>query len=318
MIVIRAPVRRLVILSMWLCLALICSPHSLASQFVAIGEVTVSKTGDAAYTEAMQIALTRATGKRIAKDDPAMGTLLASAQRYIQIYRPAVGAVAGRVTFDSVALERAILAVGQSLWSKDRPLLLGVVTAVSPSLDPMLINSSLESAALERGLPLKLSTASAAGLPLDEYVSAEAAIGAARRLGADAALLGREDGTEWEWTLFDGNSVVVFTGGVPAGVEGAANTFATSARALAAQESGNTMLQVSNVTDLKDYVQLQNLLTAIPGVSEVVVFEVSNVSVVFRVQSAGGRQALMETLAENVYFHALPSVAERLHYRFEH
>ena len=167
-----------------------------ATQTVVIGEVEVQSTGDAAYVEAMRAAIVRTTGRRSAATDPAFATLIQDARRYVQIFRPPTGGNLARITLDVVAIERAIAALGQTTWSRERPVVLGVITAAPEGADPGTVRAQLERAAIERGLPLRLSSAAAAGVTPGTVVTPEAALLAARRAGADVALVGAADGAE--------------------------------------------------------------------------------------------------------------------------
>ncbi|NCW22095.1 MAG: DUF2066 domain-containing protein, partial [Gammaproteobacteria bacterium] len=237
-----------------------------ATQTVVIGEVEVQSTGDAAYVEAMRAAIVRTTGRRSAAADPAFATLIQDARRYVQIFRPPTGGNPARITLDVVAIERAIAALGQTTWSRERPVVLGVITAAPEGADPGTVRAQLERAAIERGLPLRLSSAAAAGVTPGTVVTPEAALLAARRAGADVALVGAADGAEWQWTLFDGASATVFYGDVAAGVEGAADTLALGSLAAVAQPLGEAEFHVRGVRSLKDYADVQKLLVAMPAI----------------------------------------------------
>ncbi|MCX7052533.1 MAG: DUF2066 domain-containing protein, partial [Proteobacteria bacterium] len=222
-----ANLRRRLWLAVPLCLAMLAGPpRAVAAQAVAVGEVTTDIGGDAAFAEGMRTVLVRLTGRRQAATDPVFAPLVSGARRYVQVYRPPSGSAPSRITFDVAAVERAVVALGQTTWTRTRPVVLGVIIQPPAGADPGKVRAELEAAASERGLPLKLSSASSAGLPAQAQVAAPEAIAAARRLGADALLLGTVDGPDWQWTLFEGGAMTVFTGGPAAGVEGAADHFA--------------------------------------------------------------------------------------------
>jgi hypothetical protein len=221
---------------------LLCAASVPAAQPAAIGEVTVQSTGEAGFAEAMRIVLVRLTGRRAAATDPALAPLVRDARRYVQIVRPATGSSAPRITLDAAAIERSLLALEQPLWARERPVVLGVIATAPAGADAAATRTALENAALERGLPLRLMSASSAGLTAGSAVDASAALAAARRAGADVALLGEADGAEWQWTLFDGVAPAVFTGGVTAGIEGAADTLAIGAQAAARAANWSTTI----------------------------------------------------------------------------
>lgn len=268
-----------------------------AAQTVAIGEVEVEASGEAAYVEAMRAALVRITGRRSAANDPAFASLLQDARRYAQIVRPPSAGNPARITLDVAAIERVVSSLGQSVWSRERPLVLGVVSAAPPGADPATVRAELERAATARGLPLRLSPAAAVGLAPGAAVSAESALLAARQAGADAALIGEADGGEWQWTLFDGMAVTVFHGDAAVGVEGAADTLALGSLAAAAQPLGETEFQVRGVRSLKDYADVQKLLVASPAIKSAELIVADGDDAWFRVVVSGGASGLAEALA---------------------
>ncbi|MFM8845182.1 MAG: DUF2066 domain-containing protein [Gammaproteobacteria bacterium] len=273
------------------------SGAATATQTVVIGEVEVQSSGDAAYVEAMRAALVRATGRRSAATDPAFATLLQDARRYVQIFRPATGSNPARITLDVVAIERVIAALGQTTWSRERPVVLGLITAAPEGADPALVRAQLERAALDRGLPLRLVSAVAAGVTPGVAVTPEAALLAARRAGADVALVGTADGAEWQWTLFDGASATVFYGDVAVGVEGAADNLALGSLAAVAQPLGEAEFRVRGVRSLKDYADVQKMLVAMPAIKSADLVATDAEGAWFRVEVSGGAAGLAEALA---------------------
>ena len=265
-----------------LCLTMLAgAPRSMAAQAVAVGEVTTASGGDAAFAEGMSTVLVRLTGRRQAATDPLFAPLVAGARRYVQVYRPPSGAAPARITFDVAAVERAVVALGQTIWTRTRPMVVGVIIQPPAGADPGKVRTELETVASERGLPLKLSSASAAGLPAQAQVAAPEAIAAARRLGGDALLLGTADGPDWQWTLFEGGAMTVFTGGPAAGVEGAADHFA---------------LGVEGIGSLADLVRVQRLLESLPGARNTTVVAVGGPRTRFRVEIPRGSEGLTEAL----------------------
>ncbi len=272
-------------------------PPASAMQSVAIGEVAVTASGDEAFAEAMRVVLVRATGRRSAASDPVFVPLLRDANRYVQILRPASSGNPARITLDAAAVERAITALGQSVWPRQRPLVLTVVTQAPAGADPAIVREQLERAANERGLPLRLSSAAAAGLTAGTTVSAEAALLAARRAGADVALIGEADGSEWQWSLVDGSTVTVFNGDAASGVEGAADTLALGSLAAVAQPIAEAELRVSGIRSLKDYAAAQRILEAAPAIKSVSLVASEVDAVIFRVEVSGGAAGLVTALA---------------------
>jgi len=273
-----------------------------ASQTVAIGEVEVSATGEAAYLEAMRIALIRLSGRRAAADDPVFAPLLQDARRYVQIVRPPSQGSAARITLDAVAIERAITGLRQPVWSRERPVVLGVVSIAPPGADPVQVRSRLEQAASERGLPLRLSAATAVGLVPGRTVSTEDAIAAARRAGAEFALVGEAEGSEWQWTLFDGSTATVFQGDVTAGVEGATDLIAINSLAAVSQPVAEAEVRIGGVLTLKDYAEVRRLLVALPAIKAADLVATDGDGALFRVEVAGGVPGLIDALAAQPRF----------------
>lgn len=288
-----------------------------ATQSVAIGEVAVTSAGDEAFAEAMRTALVRATGKRAAAQDPAFAALRADPRRYVQIFRPASAGSAAVVVFDIAAIERGIEAAGRAVWSRERPLVLVAIVSAPPGADPATVRAALEAAGSARGLPLRLSSAQSAGLQSGEEPSAQAALAAARRAGADVALIGQADGSEWQWTLFDGEGSVVFPGGVAAGIDGTAETLSSLSHAVVARAESAVILRIDGVRTLADHVRVQRAASALTGVRGVVPLEVEAERASFRLQVAGGAAALLEALKGVRPFASPVASGERVDVRFE-
>jgi hypothetical protein len=275
---------------------LVASPSDAsAAQAVNVGEVTVTGSGDAAFADGMRTTLVRLTGRRQAANDPVFAPLIAGARRYVQVYRPPSGAMPARITFDAAAIERAVTALGQPVWSRTRPVVLGVVSRPPEGADPAKVRADLENAAQQRGLPLKLASAASAGLAGLPVVSSTDAIAAARKAGAEATLLGTADGAEWQWTLFEGGATTVFTGGVAAGIEGAADHFALGAAAPSGPGVA-TVLEVQGIASLADVVKVQRLLESLPGARNVSAIAVGGAETRFRLEIPRGAEGLAEAL----------------------
>ena len=300
-----ANLRRRLWLAVPLCLAMLAGPpRAVAAQAVAVGDVTTDIGGDAAFAEGMRTVLVRLTGRRQAATDPVFAPLVSGARRYVQVYRPPSGSAPARITFDVAAVERAVVALGQTTWTRTRPVVLGIIIQPPAGADPGKVRAELEAAASERGLPLKLSSASSAGLPAQAQVAAPEAIAAARRLGADALLLGTVDGPDWQWTLFEGGAMTVFTGGPAAGVEGAADHFALGVAAASGPGSA-AELEVEGIGSLADLVRVQRLLESLPGARNTTVVALGGPRTRFRVEIPRGSEGLAEALL------ARPELARR-------
>jgi hypothetical protein len=288
-----------------------------AAQVVRTGEVTVSLTEQsAAFQEAMRVALVRITGRRDADQDPAFAPLLADARRFVQIFRPLPGGSGTQVTLDSAALERAVAAAGRATWPRERPVALVVIVQPPPGADAAGVRRALEDTAALRGLPLLLSSAQSAGLAGSGPVDAAAALAAARRLGADVALVGQADGTQWRWAFHDGGGSETFTGPVGAGIDGAVDRLAAATEALMQQPESDALVQVNGVASLRDHAQVSRLLAASAGVRAVSLLEAGAGYAVYRVLARGGGDGLAAALASNSRLRPATDATGRLAYQY--
>src|ERR1700716_984324 len=114
-----------------LCCAISCS--AWAGRPVRVYEVDL-KGGQspASVQDAMREALVRATGRRESASDPAFANLISEAQNYVKSYSPATRGQS-QVIFDGVAVERAIVAAGRSVWDRNRPFTLVVLYPPPPT-----------------------------------------------------------------------------------------------------------------------------------------------------------------------------------------
>jgi len=288
-----------------------------ASETVVVGDVAVSSGGEAGFAEAMRKTLVRATGRRDAAADPVFAPLIADAGRYVQILRPATSQSAARVTLDGEAIGRAIERLGQPVWSSERPVVLGVILSAPSGAEPARVRTELEAAAEERGLPLRLSSAASAGLRADMTLEPAAVLDAARRLGADLALIGQADGRQWQWTLIDGATSTVFPGNTSDGVHGAADILAVASQMVLAQPVGITTLRITGLDSWVSQRAAERLLIGIVGVKRIEVIEVAAGSGLFVVHSAGGEAMLVDSLLRQSRLKREPGSRERLIYRFE-
>ena len=288
-----------------------------AAQTVSIGEVAVTAAGEEAFVEAMRVVLVRATGKRAAPKDAAFAPLLADPRRYVQIFRPGSAAAPAVVVFDTAALERAITAAGRSVWSTERPVVLVIVLSAPTGADPMAVKGALEAAGFARGLPLRFTNAQAAGFKAGDEPTGETVLAVARRLGADAALIGQADGQEWQWTLFDRAGSSVFPGAVTAGVEAAAELLSSSAQAAEVLAESYVTLRVAGVSSLADHVRAQRLAAALAGVRGVWPLEVETERASFRLSVAGGTPALLDALKSVPQLSGSQAAGDRIDVRLE-
>ncbi len=285
----------------------------VAAEPVRFNEVTVPAAEQAvAFEEAMRAALVRATGRRDAATDPALQSLVGDAARYVQIYRPARAGSGTQVTFDAAALERAIVAAGRSVWPRDRPVALVVIVQPPPGADPATARRALEDAGAARGLPLRLSSAQAAGLAGSTEVGGDAALAAAQRLGANVALVGRGDETGWRWAYHAPGQLLEFDGGIEAGIDGAADALASAALAVLAQPEDDVLVEVRGVDGLADYAEAARLLGAVTGVRTASLVESTGSEAVFLVRARGGADGLAAALSQSTALRAIDVSRDRL------
>lgn len=290
-----------------------------ASESVSTGEVLVNATEpNAAFEQAMRIALVRITGSRDAAQDPALAPLIASARRYVQIYRPAAAGSGTQVTLDAAAIERVVMAAGRGVWPKERPSVLLILPEAQTGADAASLRRALEDAASQRGLPLVLSSAAAAGIAAG--VEATTAMAVARRLGADAALLGQPDPNDsagWSWTFYGAGGREDFTGGLTSGIDNVADRLAATTQAAVQQPSQETLVRIAGVGSLRDYAEVSRLLTGAAGVRSVALIEAGNGGAVYRVSVRGGGDGLAVTLASSARLRPTTDASGRVAYQFQ-
>ncbi|NBX41198.1 MAG: DUF2066 domain-containing protein, partial [Gammaproteobacteria bacterium] len=229
-----------------------------------------------------------------------------------------IGAAAPAVVvFDTAALERAITAAGRSVWATERPVVLVIVLSAPTGADPVAVKGALEAAGFARGLPLRFTNAQAAGFKAGDEPTGETVLAVARRLGADAALIGQADGQEWQWTLFDRAGSSVFPGAVTAGVEAAAELLSSSAQAAEVLAESYVTLRVAGVSSLADHVRAQRLAAALAGVRGVWPLEVETERASFRLSVAGGTPALLDALKSVPQLSGSQAAGDRIDVRLE-
>src|SRR5690606_18198294 len=107
------------------------------------------------------------------------------------------------VSLDGDAIDSAILAAGRVLWSAERPLTLVVLEVAPGAVIDAGVQAAIEAAAGDRGLPVSIVPAATLNLGSAALASREMLLPAAKRLGADAVLVGRGNGgaaSIWQWS----------------------------------------------------------------------------------------------------------------------
>jgi hypothetical protein len=286
------------------------APWSALARPVRVYDVTVTDRSQPALQEAMRQALVRATGHREAASDPALASIVESAQTYVKGYtKGAQGQT--QVSFDGPALERALAAAGRGVWSADRPFTFVSLYPVPARDAAESVREQLEQAAARRGLSISLvpiPVVDASG----RDVAPDALLAAAQRAGAEALLVGRSDGagSQYRWTLYTSLSSPTWSGTLTAGIDGAVETLAPPLNAQVAQGSeGDTRVEVHGVNGLADFASVERLLQGIPGVRHARLAEAQGTQATFDLAMRGGAEALDRALAASPRLARAPGAA---------
>jgi len=296
-------------------------PHAAwALRPVRVYEVDLEQQSPVAVQNAMRQALVRATGRRESADDPALGSLVADAARYVRSYASGPRGEP-QVVFDGPAVEQAVSAAGRSLWSRERPFTLVVLYPPPGRADADTARGELERVATERGLPISvipLPLADAAGNP----VGGEALLQSAQRYGGDEVLVGRADAAglaagQLQWTLYTRAETQSWTGDLAAGIDRAVDVLAPPPGAAGLDAQGTTRVRIEGVAGLSDYANVERLLQSIPGVRRAEVAELDSTGVTFEVELRGGAAALERDLTASPRMLRLTPGSARLVYRYQ-
>jgi hypothetical protein len=283
-------------LALLLCCAL---PFSAwAARTVRVYEVDVSGQSATALQDAMRQALVRATGRRESANDPALASLVEDAPKYVKSYSPGPRGQT-QVIFDREAVERSIAAAGRSVWDPNRPFTLVVLYPPPSRADADAARATLEQVAAARGLlisviPLTIVDASGTELGRD------ALLATAQRYGGDEVLVGRTDTAapagQYQWTLYTNFSSQSWSGVLTAGIDGTVDQLAPAQGASLAQTEAKVLVQVNGVGTLSDYVGVQKMLEAVPGVRGANIVRAAGDAVTFDVTARGGSDGLDRAL----------------------
>ena len=270
-----------------------------AGRPVRVYEVDLAERSGTALQEAMREALVRATGRREAADDPALGSIVAEAPKYVKNYTTGTRGQS-QVVFDGPAVQQAITAAGRGVWDGDRPFTLVVLDPPRAREQAEAARTELERVAAARGLPLSvipMPLADVTGKPL----SAEALLEAGQRYGGDQVLVGRGDAAATEavlqWTLYRRGSSENWSGPLAAGVDHTVDQLVPPPATSLSQLESDTRVSVDGVRNLTDYATVTRLLQATPGVKRANIVATEAASVSFDVTVRGGAAGLEEALA---------------------
>jgi hypothetical protein len=306
------------VLLAWLLLcALSC--NAWAGRPVRVYEVDL-KGGQtpAALQDAMREALVRATGRRESATDPALASIISGAETYVKGYTTPTRAQA-QVTFDGVAVERAIVAAGRGVWDRNRPFTLVVLYPPLARAADDAARAELDRAAIARGLPITvvpLTPVDASGNALTR----DAFMQMAQRYGGDAVLVGRSDagtaGGQLQWTLHTSFSSESWSGPLSAGINGAVDNMAPAQGGSLAQVEAGARVEINGVATLTDYANVQRLLESAPGVRRVNVGAATGSVVMFDVVARGGSDAITHSLAGSPHLARSDASSAALAYQY--
>lgn len=107
---------------------------------------------------------------------------------------------------------------------------------------------------------------------------------------------------DWQWTLYTDFTSQSWNGALTAGIDGTVDLLAPPAGAAAANVPGQTEIRIEGVSSLSDYANIEQMLGAVPGVSQANVRQVSGDSVVFDLTVRGGDAAIDRALSSSPSF----------------
>jgi hypothetical protein len=280
------------------CGCLLSAP-TWAGRPVRVYEVDVDAQSATATQDAMRQALVRATGRRESADDPALAALVADAAKYVK--SSATGPRGeSQLVFDGAAVEAAITAAGRSVWDRERPFTLVVLTPPRNRPAEAAAQTELERVASERGLPislLPLQVLDADGNPL----APAAMLQAAQRYGGDEILVGRGDAaapdSELQWTLYTRSLSESWNGSLAAAIDHTVDLLVPRPGGSLAQAEGETRVRIDGVTGLTAYASIARLLQSAPGVRRANIVAADPSGVAFDVTVRGGAAGLEQALA---------------------
>ena len=301
-----------------LCL-MCCAAPSWAARPVRVYEVDIQGQSTPALQEAMREALVRATGRRDAANDPALGSLIADAPRYVKTYATGPRGES-QVVFDGAAVEHAISAAGRSVWGHERPFTLVVLDPPRARAAEDAARAELERAAAERGLPISLiplSLTDSGGNPLGP----EALLAAAQRYGGDQILIGHgEDASPQsplQWNLYTHSINATWTGPLATGIEHTVDVLVPQQGTSLAEVDADAHLQIDGVTSLDAYAEVQRLLQSIPGVRHANIAAADSGSVTFDVTARGGAAGIERELNGSPRLVHTGGTGDRVIYRYQ-
>jgi len=296
--------------------ALCLAPASRAANPIEIYQATAPAPGrscegapTSVFQAALRTVLVRATGRRTADSDAALAPLVTNARRYVQQCRVAADNQLW-VAFDGAAIERWLTQNGQPVWGRERPATFVWLTVtagpqsgtVVTGDDTSELKAAIDAAATLRGIPLVWPSAADLQSNHLDYAAvngtAPATLGEiGRRSGGDGTLIGRASNASatanvrWTYLFQDHSSDV---SGPVEGVNSAADTYAGLFSATGSVAPID--IDVSGISDLQDYAQVQAYLESLTFISHVGVQSLSGDTVRFHLATRGGIESLQRAL----------------------
>lgn len=304
------------VLSLLLC-ALSCD--AWAGRPVRVYEVELKGgQSEASVQDAMRETLVRVTGRRESATDPALGTIISSAETYVKGYTSPSKSQT-QVIFDGAGVERAIVAAGRSTWDPVRPFTLVVIYPPLARPADDAARAEINQVAISRGLPVTvvpLSPVDASGNDLNR----DALMQMAQRYGGDAVLVGRSDAGaangQFQWTLHTNFVSESWNGPLSAGVNGAVDNMAPTQGGSLSQTEASARVEVGGVASLADYANVQRLLEGAPGVRRVNLSAAQASIATFEVIARGGGDAVSHSLTGSSHLAQQEASSARLAYQY--
>lgn len=302
------------------CCALCCAAplSAWAGRPVRVYEADVDGQSPDALQGAMRQVLVRATGRREAAEDPALAGLVSDAAKYLKNYATGPRGESQAV-FDGAAIEQAIGASGRSLWDRERPFTLVVLTPPRERAAEAAVRTELERVAAERGLPISL-------VPLavldgqGNLLPADAMLRAAEHYGGDEILVGRgevaQPDAELQWTLYTRSASNTWSGSLAAGIDHSVDLLVPQQASAAVQTETAVRVRIEGVTTLADYTALERLLRGVPAVRRANIAAADAGDISFEVVVRGGVAGLQQGLT-GARLELRDTRADRIVYRYQ-
>jgi uncharacterized protein len=264
--------------------------------------------------EALRQVAVRATGRRAAATDAALGSLFAAARDYVTTLT-AAGPGRVRISFDAATVEAALARAGLPIWDRDRPATL-VVLAAEVAAEPEAAaeaRRALDRVAQNRGIPLAWPTGEpaerlAARVDAARRGEAEPLLELARRYGAEEVLLvSRAAGATEIGVAGLGRVALPKLGPRP---DDALHALADRYAADAVQGGGQALvtltIDVRGVGDVHAFASARRALEGLSPVRGVALTEAGGDVARFAVSLRGGADSLKRALEGNERLALLP------------